>query len=154
MPAVRTARRPWGAGSRRAGGKGRPPRPSPPLGLILGRRGRRGTAGTDWGSGSRSPIVSSQWLPSWRGARRAWGWPAQPDGKLETRRRNPCLRLLATLATLRPGGCSDPGFPRSGRRPQGLSPLPPAPLFLGILTPPWQPPLPTAFSCANSPGNF
>lgn len=91
MPAVRTARRPWGAGSRRAGGKGRPPRPSPPLGLILGRRGRPGTAGTDGGSGSRSPIVSSQWLPSWRGARRAWGWPAQPDGKLEARRRNPCL---------------------------------------------------------------
>lgn len=42
MPAVRRARRPLGVGSRRAGGKGRPPRPSPPSGLPPADSGARG----------------------------------------------------------------------------------------------------------------
>lgn len=92
----------------------------------MGRRGQRGTSRADWGSGSWSPIVSSQWLPIRRGARRARGWPGRPDGRLGAGRRNPCqsLRLLAPLGAPRPGGRANPAFSPQGGAPRDGRPFP------------------------------
>lgn len=85
MPAVQRAKRPWGAG-----GRGRPPQPSPPSGLcqlIAGLPGLAGSppgfvgAGRGWGF--PSPIVSSSGFPAGEGRRERGGGRRAPKGGFE-----------------------------------------------------------------------
>lgn len=117
---MRRARQPSGAGSGRAGGKGRP---SPPSGLPqtdLGvRRGGGGSPGAGRGSGSRSPIVSRPWLAGeGRGERGSiGGWKPCCGIPAQSRRISPASR--PPWASPNRGDVSTPSLSPPGRSPRG-----------------------------------
>lgn len=140
MTAVRRARQPEGAGSRRAGGKGRP---SPPSGLPQTDHGvQRGGGGPPELVGARDPALllspaGCSPAGEGRGERgRIGGW--MPCCGIPAQYRAHPARFPTPLDVPKPGGRGDPGLPHQGGAPKGpawlVAPAR-APLFPGNLMP-------------------
>lgn len=129
MPAVRRARRPWGSGSRRTGGKGRPPRPSPPSGLQPADRGAPRAAGDLQGWLGLGILVSYCLQPVASHPERG----AESAGVAGATRWEAGSRTAESLSVFpapsspwcpQAGRTCRPCLLPSGRSPQGRSPVP------------------------------